>query len=260
MSMSISRENINAIKIHLMLKLSIEALHFKLTEIIKSNNASNSPYEIWNFLKTNYPIFKSNPFMEICARPLNKYFEKKIIGPLLPEPNDLHLFDMTACFQMATNILNISEKNVESLKTIRDEYFHSSYEIKNEDFSRLFNELKSIIESFYKNADETLKQACQSEIRSIELSTIKQNLISHIQSTIPYSRNNDLVENLQLELLDSSLAQSRLVLLYGPPGIGKTSQALEYAYKKSELRKEWNVQWFGAETKEKFFYRFASVE
>ena len=44
--------------------------------------------------------------------------------------------------------------------------------------------------------------------------------------------------------------QSKIVIIYGPPGIGKTSHALELAYIMKE--KEFNIQWFNSETKDKF--------
>ena len=47
------------------------------------------------------------------------------------------------------------------------------------------------------------------------------------------------------------LKSSDCVILYGPPGIGKTSNSVDVSYR-IEKELDWNIQWFSAETKEKF--------
>ena len=71
-----------------------------------------------------------------------------------------------------------------------------------------------------------------------------------IESSIPHVRRTETVENLEFVKIEASLLKSKIVVLFGPPGIGKTSHAVECAYKTKE--KDFNVQWFNSETKEKF--------
>ena len=76
---------------------------------------------------------------------------------------------------------------------------------------------------------------------------------NRIESSIPFDRNPNLIENLNHNELESKLLQSKLVVIYGPPGIGKTSHGLEIAYKKSKhTNGVWRSVWFSADTKEKF--------
>jgi len=76
---------------------------------------------------------------------------------------------------------------------------------------------------------------------------------NRIESSIPFARNPNLIGNLDQNELESKLLQSKLVVIYGPPGIGKTSHALEIAYKKCKHKNGlWRSVWFSAETKEKF--------
>ena len=56
-----------------------------------------------------------------------------------------------------------------------------------------------------------------------------------------------MVDKLDHATLEENLTKSKLVLLHGLPGIGKTSHVIEYVHKKSELE-DWNVQWFSVET------------
>ena len=58
------------------------------------------------------------------------------------------------------------------------------------------------------------------------------------------------MENLGFSKIQSELIQTKIVTLFGPPGIGKTSHAIECAYKMKD--EEFNVQWFNSETKDKF--------
>jgi tetratricopeptide (TPR) repeat protein len=44
--------------------------------------------------------------------------------------------------------------------------------------------------------------------------------------------------------------RSKIIILHGPPGIGKTSNAINFAWKQND-EKGWRVQWFNAETREK---------
>ena len=49
------------------------------------------------------------------------------------------------------------------------------------------------------------------------------------------------------------LSEKQFLLLYGASGSGKTSLALEYAYKMKDEMQNWNVQWFNASSKNKLF-------
>ena len=45
--------------------------------------------------------------------------------------------------------------------------------------------------------------------------------------------------------------KNKCLVLHGPPGIGKTSIAIEYCHKLIN-QEHWNVQWLSAETSQKF--------
>lgn len=49
------------------------------------------------------------------------------------------------------------------------------------------------------------------------------------------------------------LSEKQFLLLYGESGSGKTSLALEYAYKMKDEMQDWNVQWLNASSKNKLF-------
>ena len=63
-------------------------------------------------------------------------------------------------------------------------------------------------------------------------------------------RVRDMILNVDFEKLLSSLNEKKLVILYGTPGIGKTSNAIECAYKLKDEYK-WIVHWFDTNSKEK---------
>ena len=75
--MNSNQKVINSIKIKLMLSLSLKALRLNMCQLIKSKDLTNGPYEIWSFLKTNYPKYKSDNHLKECLSPLKDYFEKK---------------------------------------------------------------------------------------------------------------------------------------------------------------------------------------
>ena len=164
-----NQKNKNAFRILLALKIAHKALRFKLTEIIKLNDSNNNPYEIWNFLKTNYPKYKSNKFMKTFVLPLKDYFEAKTIGPSLPVPNNLDIFDITGCYQIARNMLSKEIEDLffyEKIRDIRNKFFLSPYEIENDEYDIVLADLKKIINFFCENAD--LKKEYEEQIKLIE--------------------------------------------------------------------------------------------
>ena len=63
-----------------------------------------------------------------------------------------------------------------------------------------------------------------------------------------------MIENVSFEILEKGLYennQTNSVVLHGPPGIGKTSNALNFAYQLTE-NSDWIVLWFNSDTKDKF--------
>ena len=80
-----------------------------------------------------------------------------------------------------------------------------------------------------------------------------------LEPSLPYARNTEIIENIEFEVIRTSLTNFKLAVLYGPPGIGKTSNALEYAYKMQELKSNWNPQWFNANSKGEFFNNLRGI-
>ena len=55
--------------------------------------------------------------------------------------------------------------------------------------------------------------------------------IENILSRIPHLKVKDMVENVEQNFLYENLISTKLTVLYGPPGIGKTSNAIQFSYR-----------------------------
>ena len=258
---SIKSENVNAIKLNLILtNVMTKIVHRKLEEEIKKTNNS-----VQNFLRESHdkyddfdPKTQEHSKMSGVMKILNPKFPKTRPGERrLPFPTNLEQFDLSACYQIARTLLQLSNlDNYNELTKIRNDIFYLiPFEIDEAKFNDSINKLERIMKSF--SSDPLFKEEFE-RIKNIKDVTSFSKL-TRIESYLPPKREHVLIENLNLEELESSFTKSNLVVLYGPPGIGKTSQALQYAHNKKQIKHEWNVQWFSAETKDKFLIDLKSL-
>ena len=252
-------EQLNGLKLHLILTKSNKIVQYNLEEIIKQNYQSVQDFledchekylkNIKNAIKTT-ELKKTIDHLKGVMHKLNPKFPDIRPGKKkLPFPTSLQHFDINECYQIARNFLKISNlEDYEKLIQIRNKVYHTKVaQITDEMFREFVAEVEKITENFSK--DSGFKDEIQ-RINGVDMLFFSK--FSRLESSIPYRNIEDLVENLDLENLEYSLIQSRLVVLHGPPRVGKTTNALYFAQKKSRQTLEWNVQWFRAETKETF--------
>ena len=81
-----------------------------------------------------------------------------------------------------------------------------------------------------------------------------------MESYIPFLKNLNAIENISLDSIWKSLNESvsRCIVLHGPPGIGKTTNALNFSYHVREEH-DWTVLWFNSDTKDKFCVDLQSI-
>jgi tetratricopeptide (TPR) repeat protein len=187
---------LNAIRLHLvLLNVANEAVQFKLTELIKQQDASN-PGAVKKFLEKYYQPRHYPKYLEGFMKTL----KLKFIDKILDFPNDLKEFDMTACYSIARNFLNLSDiRPFDELREIRNKYYGhlNLLEIEDTDYTHILGRLKKIIGDFTQN--EPLKnQALRDRIKKIEsiqaLSSLSLADMSNLKETILdlISKNRDM--------------------------------------------------------------------
>jgi tetratricopeptide (TPR) repeat protein len=181
---------VNAIRLHLvLLNVANEAVQFKLTELIKQQDATNSN-ALKDFLIKKYRENQRNPpfYLNGFVRTLNE----KIGGNTLNFPNDLKEFDITACCAIARNLLNLSKVqmgSIDELREIRNKYYGhlNLLEIEDADYNRVLARLKTIIDGFTQSAPQ-FQQDLRDRIKQIEsiqaLSSISLAYMSNLREII----------------------------------------------------------------------------
>jgi len=184
---------LNAIRLHLvLLNVGNEAVQFNLTELIKQKDATN-PNAVKDFLIKNY---QGNPkhFLEGFLRTLYDNFGDKTSD----FPNDLKIFDISACYQIARKFPKLQMDPFDDLRKIRNkQYGHLNLlEIDDIVYTNVLNELKKIIDNFTQKNPEYQRDLRYkiSEIERIQaLSSIKdadmENLKEIIVDLILKNRN-----------------------------------------------------------------------
>jgi len=181
---------VNAIRLHLvLLNVANEAVQFKLAELIKQKDANN-PDAVKDFLIKNYQANLKNPpfHLEGFFRTLNEKFK----GDTKDFPNDLKAFDMTSCYPIARNLLNLPKKQMRSFDDLKDirnkKYGHLNLlEIEAADYDAVLARLKEIIDEFTQNEPE-YKEALQDKISQVEkiesLSSISETDMHNLKEII----------------------------------------------------------------------------
>ena len=112
------KQILNAFRLHLvLLNVANEAAQFKLTEIIKQRNPT-SLNPIKDFLVEKYRANQARPphFVEGFMRILREKFN----GNTNTFPNDLKEFDITACYPIARNFLNLTGNDLLPFNYLRE--------------------------------------------------------------------------------------------------------------------------------------------
>jgi hypothetical protein len=162
---------LNAIRLHLvLLNVANEAVQFKLAELIKQKEAKN-PFAVKDFFIRKY---EANPshwprYLDGFMRTLNEKFG----GNTFNFPNDLKEFDITACYSIANNLLNLTKiqmRPFDELKEIRNhKYGHLNLlEIEDADYNTVLVRLKQLIDDFTQSAP-LYQQDLRDRIKQIEL-------------------------------------------------------------------------------------------
>jgi hypothetical protein len=162
---------LNAIRLHLvLLNVANEAVQFKLTELIKQQDTTN-PDAVKDFLIKKYQDNLRYPprYLDGFMRTLKEKFG----GNPFNFPNDLKEFDITACYPIARNFLNLSKVQMrpfDELKEIRNhKYGHLNLlEIEDADYNTVLVRLKQLIDDFTQNAPEWYQQDLRDRIKQIE--------------------------------------------------------------------------------------------
>ena len=84
----------------------------------------------------------------------------------------------------------------------------------------------------------------------IFLNHSKRNTESLIASNITFLPNINMIEKFDFETIENALSEKNTLVFQGPPGIGKTSNAVNFSYQAKE--KGWTVLWFNSDTQYKF--------
>jgi len=63
-----------------------------------------------------------------------------------------------------------------------------------------------------------------------------------------------MIENILCDTLETALNEqkNKCLVLYGPPGVGKTTNALNFAWYLHDKKHNWICLWFNAESKDTF--------
>jgi len=168
-------KTLNAIRLNLILSnVTTKALHSKLEQILKQRDLNN-PNNIKEFLNRKYDEYKNNRTQSIQSI-LKPLLEK--LNPHHPRgnpnsPNELKSFDVSACFFIAKNFLNLSSRDLQSydeLREIRNKYIaHLGFLcIEDSIYISQLEALKRITREFT-NFDLTLQKQYLKEIEEIEL-------------------------------------------------------------------------------------------
>ena len=183
-------ENLNAIKFFLVLEKSKIAAQFKLEEEIhcmhantpstsKASTASDSTC-VSEFLKITYNILinkyrqneKKLNYLQSFIKALNPEYPTERPQDK-PFPNDLKLFDIPSCYQIAVELKKKGFgflNEFDDLREMRNNFFHTS---KIGDVEKI----KEIIKYFCKN-DADLKKRLEEQLEQIELLKVN-NVSSH---------------------------------------------------------------------------------
>ena len=150
MNPSIKSENLNAIKLHLiLLNVTTKALHSKLEEEIQNRNPG--PNSVQTFLETNYNTAsnRTDPHLKGFFKTLNPNFPRRRQNN--PFPNDLKLFDLTACYSIARNLLNLPDlSDYDEVRQIRNDFYaHLNFlEIDDATFNQKVTRLEVLTDHF----------------------------------------------------------------------------------------------------------------
>jgi len=181
---------VNSIRLHLvLLNIANKAVQFKLAELIKQKDASNSD-AVKDFLTKKYQANLKNPpnYLDGFFRTLNEKFR----GNTKDFPNDLREFDITSCYPIARNFLNLSKiqmRPFDELREIRNKkYGHLNLlEIEDADYNSVLARLKQIIDDLTQNEPE-YKEALQDKISQVEkiesLSSISETGMHNLKEII----------------------------------------------------------------------------
>jgi hypothetical protein len=184
------RKIVNAIRLHLvLLNIANKAVQFKLAELIKQKDAINLN-AVKDFLTKKYQANLKNPpiHLEGFFRTLNEKFR----GNTVDFPNDLREFDITSCYPIARNFLNLSKiqmRPFDELREIRNKYYGhlNLLEIEDADYNAVLARLKQIINDFTQN-EPLFNQALRDEISKVELietlGSISQTDMHNLEETI----------------------------------------------------------------------------
>ena len=168
-------ETLNAIRLNLIvLNVSTSALHLNLEHKIKQNDLNNNPNCIKEFLDRKYDYYRTNHHLRIQStlQPLLKKLNPNHPRGNPNSPNELKLFDVSACYLIAKEFLHLPAQHLqlfEELRVIRNDYIahlsclhieDSVYLTKLQDLKRITGELS--------NLNPNLKQEFLENIEKIE--------------------------------------------------------------------------------------------
>jgi tetratricopeptide (TPR) repeat protein len=82
----------------------------------------------------------------------------------------------------------------------------------------------------------------------------KRKQTCQLESSIPFRKNENMIENIPCETIETALnkQKNKCLVLYGPPRIGKTTNALNFAWYMNDEKNSWICLWFNAESVDKF--------
>jgi hypothetical protein len=161
---------LNAIRLHLvLLNVANEAVQFKLTELIKQQDTTNAN-AVKDLLIRKYRENLRNPPRHLDG--FMRTLKEKFIDKNLDFPNDLKELDITACYPIARNLLNLTKIQwgpFDELRVIRNKYYGhlNLLEIDDVDYHTVLVSLKTIIDGFSQSAPQ-YQQELHDRIKQIE--------------------------------------------------------------------------------------------
>lgn len=189
----ISQENLNAIKVHLTIKdMATRAIRLNLVAEIRQRCTTEAPKSfldppvsmencVSEFLSKHYTTlihtYASRRHMPHYVldfvKTLNPSFPTRMRDANAPFPNDLELFDVGACYQLAKALLLIQYPDLqcyEDLILIRNEFYgHLNFlKLKNKQFESNMEKLREIVGKLVnQNSDLRVKDELVNRIEMI---------------------------------------------------------------------------------------------
>ena len=193
------QENLNAIKIHLIIQqIATRAIRLKLVNEIRQRRSLEVPKSfldppistencVSEFLETHYNNLISTyatrrrmpTYILDFIKTLNPTYPSKLRDSKASFPNDLDLFDVNACYQMAKALLLIQYPELqcyEDLILIRNQFYgHLSFlKLKSELYEKHVEKLREIVNKLIeKNSDLRVREELVNRIEIIN--SIKKN-------------------------------------------------------------------------------------